>query len=94
MSDRIFFRTNHSEPSFFLRFFLFTFRERGREGERDGEKYQCVVASPVSLSGELAYNPACALTETSSLKTICHCSVDSLVDFLGGAGLAVRYGLG
>ena len=30
--------------SFFL-FYLFTFRERGKEGEREGEKYQCVVAS-------------------------------------------------
>ena len=27
---------------FFLRFYLFTFRERGREVEREGEK-QCVV---------------------------------------------------
>ena len=31
--------------SFFLRFHLFTFREKGREGERKGEKHQCVVAS-------------------------------------------------
>ena len=27
----------------FLRFYLFIFRERGREGEREGEKHQCVV---------------------------------------------------
>ena len=27
------------------RFYLFIFREMGREGEREGEKYQCVVAS-------------------------------------------------
>ena len=26
---------------FFLRFYLFCFRERGREGEREGEKHQC-----------------------------------------------------
>ena len=26
---------------FFLRFYLFIFRERGREGERQGEKHQC-----------------------------------------------------
>ena len=25
----------------FLRFYLFTFREKGREGEREGEKHQC-----------------------------------------------------
>ena len=29
---------------FFLRFHLFSFRERGREGEREGEKHQCAVA--------------------------------------------------
>ena len=28
--------------SFFLRFYLFTFRETGREGEREVEKHQCV----------------------------------------------------
>ena len=27
--------------TFFLRFSLFTFRETGREGEREGEKQQC-----------------------------------------------------
>ena len=30
----------------FLRFHLFCFLERGREGEREGEKHQCVAASP------------------------------------------------
>ena len=25
--------------------FIFDFRERGREGEKEGEKHQCVVAS-------------------------------------------------
>ena len=28
---------------------LFIFRQRGREGEREGEKHQCVVASPMPL---------------------------------------------
>ena len=28
----------------FKHFYLFIFRERGREGEREGEKHQCVVA--------------------------------------------------
>ena len=36
---------------------LFTYRERGREGERDGEKHQCVVASHVPSTGDLAPNP-------------------------------------
>ena len=48
-----------SEGSFFpfLRFYLFSFRERGREGEREGEKHQCVVASPMPPTGDLARNP-------------------------------------
>ena len=29
----------------FLKDFIYLFLERGREGERDGEKHQCVVAS-------------------------------------------------
>ena len=33
------------------------FREKGREGGREGEKLQCVVASHVSLTGNLARNP-------------------------------------
>ena len=45
---------------FFLRFYLFIFRERGREGER--EKYQSVVASHVAPTGDLARNPGSALT--------------------------------
>ena len=42
---------------FFLRFYLFTFREKGREGEREGEKHQFVVASCMSPTGDLACNP-------------------------------------
>ena len=42
---------------FFLRFYSFIFRERGREGEREGEKHQCVVASYASPIGDLACNP-------------------------------------
>ena len=38
---------------------LFTFRQRGRgkEGEREGEKHHCVVASCVPPTGDLACNP-------------------------------------
>ena len=42
---------------FFLRFQLFTFRERGREEEREGERHQCVVASHKALTGDLTHNP-------------------------------------
>ena len=31
--------------------------ERGKEGEREGEKHQCVVASRASPTGDLACNP-------------------------------------
>ena len=36
---------------------LFISRERGREGEREGEKHQCVVASHIPPTGDLARNP-------------------------------------
>ena len=36
---------------------LFISRERGREGEREGEKHQCVVTSHVAPTGDLACNP-------------------------------------
>ena len=38
-------------------FYLFNFRERGKEGEREGEKHQYVLASPMSPAGDLAHNP-------------------------------------
>ena len=38
-------------------FYLFIFRVRGREGEREGEKHQCVVASCVPPTEDLAHNP-------------------------------------
>ena len=41
---------------FFLRFYSFIPRQRGREGEK-GEKCQCVVASHVPCTGDLAHNP-------------------------------------
>ena len=45
-------------------FYLFIFRERRREGEREGEKHQCVVASPVPSTGGPTWpaTQACALT--------------------------------
>ena len=37
-------------------FYLFIFRERGGKTEREGEKHQCVVASHVPSTGDLAHN--------------------------------------
>ena len=45
-----------TSPFFKKRFYLFTF-ERGREGEREGEKYPCGVASRMAPTGDLAQNP-------------------------------------
>ena len=42
---------------FLKRFYVFIFRERGREGEREGENHQCVVASCAPPTGDLARNP-------------------------------------
>ena len=42
---------------FFLRFHLLIFRHSRREGAREGEKHQCVVASPAPPTGDLACNP-------------------------------------
>ena len=36
---------------------FYLFLERGREGEREGEKHPCVVASCAPPTGHLAHNP-------------------------------------
>ena len=68
---------------FFKRFYLFIFRERRREGERKGEKHQCVVASHTPPTGDLARNPgACPdwesnqgpLTHRPALNALSHTS--------------------
>ena len=42
---------------FFKDFIFLYFRERGMEGEREGEKHQCVVAPCAPPIGDLACNP-------------------------------------
>ena len=53
--------TSQGKPLFylfiFLRLYLFIFREGVRQGERQGEKHQCVVASRVPPTADLARNP-------------------------------------
>ena len=47
-----------SNTNYFFRFiYLFIFRQRGREGEREGEKSQCVVASHAPPAGHLGLQP-------------------------------------
>ena len=48
---------SENKQTFFKDFILFIFRQRGREGEREGEKSQCVVASRAPPTGDLAHNP-------------------------------------
>ena len=40
-----------------FKYFIYLFLERGREGEREGEKHQCVVASCTPTTGDPARNP-------------------------------------
>ena len=47
---------------FFKDFILFIFRERGRKGEREGEKHQCVVAPHTLPLQTWPPTQACALT--------------------------------
>ena len=44
----------------------FMFRERGKEGDREGEKHQCVVASHMPPTGDLAHNPGMCPDQQSS----------------------------
>ena len=54
------------------RFYLLIFRERGREGEREGEKHQCAVASPMPPTGDLAHKPGmCPDWESTSDPLVC-----------------------
>ena len=43
--------------SFYKKILFIYFRERGSEGEREGQKHQCVVASRVPPTRDLACNP-------------------------------------
>ena len=59
----------HSRSYCYLkRFYLFIFRERGREGERAGEKLQCEVASHMPPTGDLAHNPGMCPDWESNLQ--------------------------
>ena len=55
--NSIFFHVIGNPIVFFKRFYLFIFREVEREGERKGEKHQCVVASCVPPTRDWSRNP-------------------------------------
>ena len=42
---------------YFFKDFIYLFLEKGRNGEREGEKHPCVVASHTSPAGYLARTP-------------------------------------
>ena len=47
---------------FFFKDFIYFFLERGRKGQREGEKHQCVVASHMPLLGTWPATQPCAVT--------------------------------
>ena len=57
---------------FFKNLFIYFFGVRGRQGEREGEKHQCVVASCMSPTENLARNPGmCPDWESNSDPLVC-----------------------
>ena len=51
-----------------FRFSLLIFREKGREGQREVEKHQCVVASRTPPTGDLACNTGMCPDWESNLR--------------------------
>ena len=58
--------------SVFVFFFLILFTERGREGEKEGEKHECVVASCTPLLGTWPATQVCALTGNRTGDPLVH----------------------
>ena len=52
--------------------FIYFYRERGREGEREGEKHQCVVACHMPPMGTQLTTQACALTGNQTGDPLVH----------------------
>ena len=63
-------------PYFFLRFYLFIFRDekegRKRRREREGEEHQCVVVSCASPTRDPPATQACALTGNRTGDPLVH----------------------
>ena len=56
----------------FFKDILLISREMGRVGEREGKKHQCVVASCVPPTGDLAHNPGKSLTRNRTGDPLAH----------------------
>ena len=66
---------------FFLEFFkniLFIFRYRGREGEREGETHQCVVASHTPPIRDLVHNPGILTGDPTGNPLVCRLMLNPL----------------
>ena len=88
--DHCSFLSKFSLPPEFFKDYLFIFRQKGKEEEREGEKHQCVVASRASPTGYLAHNPGmypdwesnqCPLFPRLVLSPLSHTSQGSLLNF-------------
>ena len=64
---------------FFFKIFIYLCFERGREGGREGEEHQCVVASHVPPNGGLAHNPGmCPDWESNQQPLVCRPELNPL----------------
>ena len=62
-----------------LKNYLFIFREKGREGEIQGEKRQCVVAYSTPPTGDLSCNPGvCPDWKSNQRPFICRLALNPL----------------
>ena len=53
----MFFSLSKINKHVYFKDFIYLFLERGKGGEREGEKHQCVIASCAPPTGDLAHNP-------------------------------------
>ena len=55
------------------------FRQKGREGEREGKEHHCVVASHAPPTGDLAHNPGvCPDWESNGDPLVCRLALNPL----------------